>query len=268
MPKHTSSRASSPVSPARHSSRFYKVYSPLPTLHKDLTSTTRTPRIKRSLPDQFFEALREERESGHPHRFTTKEVQAIVRYVSDKPIDLNAHRFPTQADYDRLRDDNRRFLDRFRAERDQAQSSRLIDRIEKRPLAERIAPPTYTPIAPKPVLIDFKKHSVEDLIGIFEPCLLATLKRIEPLFRLAAFDDLTTEERRIINDLGDRLEVLHNEIGDRAPKVSHEEWKSLKFGLKLIGETSFKSLRRNYHAVIRSLISIYNGNYFDWINTA
>ena len=43
------------------------------------------PRLQRELPPQVSDLIHACREAGHPYKFTTKDVRAIIRYVSDKP---------------------------------------------------------------------------------------------------------------------------------------------------------------------------------------
>ena len=55
-------------------------------LSKDLNASRRSePRLNQELPQEVFDHLHARREAGHPYKYTTKDVRAILRYVNDKP---------------------------------------------------------------------------------------------------------------------------------------------------------------------------------------
>ena len=149
-------------------------------LHRDLNTAQRAePRLRRSIPDSFAQALATKRAQGRPHRYTTSEVRGIIKYVTENRNDYDPrrHRFPTQADYDKARNDAHALEDRVRNERARS----LADRIERPPLHECITPrPVAEYIAPPPVLLDFTKHSEENCRKIFKPKVRATLIRVKP----------------------------------------------------------------------------------------
>ena len=216
----------------------------------------REPRLKRGLPQQFFNRIQHERDNNHPHRYTQKEVQAIVRYVS-APTDFDpaAHRFPTQAEYQRHRDAARSLAERVREERKKT----LAERIERPSLAERIqAPAPATPIAPKPILIDFHKHTPQELTKIFYPRLTTVSICLRPLFELNRVDELHPDIRRVFGELVDKLDSLTDNLETRALTLTRENWRSLEFSFKEIGKVSFKGLRANYAHIVGELARIYN----------
>ncbi|EKM50524.1 uncharacterized protein PHACADRAFT_200474 [Phanerochaete carnosa HHB-10118-sp] len=55
-----------------------------------------------------------------------------------------------------------------------------------------IPPATHTLITPKPVLIDFDKHTSTDLVRIFTPKFKGTLKRLD-VFETLELDDLNSD---------------------------------------------------------------------------
>ena len=59
---------------------------PNPRLSKDLNASRRSePRLQRELLQQVPDLIHAHREAGHPYKYTTKDVRAILRYVNDKP---------------------------------------------------------------------------------------------------------------------------------------------------------------------------------------
>ena len=109
----------------------------LPRPSKDLNASRRPePKLQRELPQQVFDHIHAHREAGHPYKYTTKDVRAILKFVNDKPEPARPSFF-TEADQARL-DDTRRtsrqFGERIAAERKLS----LADRIEKPRLAEHI----------------------------------------------------------------------------------------------------------------------------------
>lgn len=239
-----------------------------PPLYKDhsVAQAHREPRLQRSLPPSFLEALQAKRERGEPHRYTDRDVTAIVRYVSKRPkVDPRYCRFPTDSEVQHHRNQARALGERVRQERTQA----LADRIEPPTLAERLAAAPnspLTPIAPKPILIDFKKTAVEDLIAIFRVKLVATITRLDPIYTLTNLrDELPAEHQRVLDLLGDLLIAFTRSLVDRAYDVTQEQWQKLDWGLKEIGKISFKQLRHRYKQIVSEIVRVAGNGYFDWI---
>ena len=126
------------------------------------------PRLQRELPPQVSNLIHAHRDAGHPYKFTTKDVRAIIRYVSDKPEPARPSFF-TEADLARFnctRHSARNYGERIAAERIKSKPS-LADCIEKPRLAERILEGTHAaPAAPSPI-IDFEHKLVDRIIAIF-----------------------------------------------------------------------------------------------------
>ena len=95
---------------------------PNPRLSKDLNASRRSePRLQRELPQQVPDLIHARREAGHPYKYTTKDVRAILRYVNDKPEPARPSFF-TKADEEQLnrtRRSARRYGERTAAEREQ-----------------------------------------------------------------------------------------------------------------------------------------------------
>ena len=241
-------------------------------LSKDLNAVQRTPRIRRRLPPVVDGILNTRRAEGCPYRYTTKDVQAIVRYVSERPqIDPRAFTPLDWAAVDDKLARNRAALNQFKQQREQERQRSLLERISGPSLAERISEAqvsaTYMPIAPKPVLIDFRKHSLDDLRGIFRPKINATLTRLQPIFEFEQLKDEPYDKRQVVCAGHDRLQLLKKALDDEyAAQWTHEQWQKLDWGLKAIGQVSFKGLRRNYSAIVDQLATIFNGEYFEWFD--
>lgn len=237
-------------------------------LHKDLAAARRQPRLQRGLPQQFFDHILAKRQLGQPHHYTTKDISAIVRYLNEEPK-VNSHycRFPTQEEVNHHRSQARRLADRIRDER---ASKPLINRIEPLPLADRIAARSLTtpavPLAePKSVLINFKKITTEDLIGIFDPKLKAVSTRIAPVYELLGRSNIRDDLRACFEEFVFKFDGFTENFEARAPKVTKQQWQALNFGLREIGKVSFAGLRRNYEQIVTQLVYIYRDRYFDWI---
>ena len=90
-----------------------------------------------------------------------------------------------------------------------------------------------------------------------------TLKHLE------VFADLDIDERILHDHKQDlhRLINLLTHISQRFLQISgtttHQEWQSWNFGLKQIGEISFKGLRGNQARIIKALVSVWRSNYFE-----
>ena len=171
------------------------------------------PCLNRELPQEVFDHLHHRREAGHPYRYTTKDVRAILRYVNDKPEPARPSFF-TEADlarFNRTRRSARNYGERIAAERIQSRPS-LADRIEKPRLADRISEGTNTaPAAPSPI-IDFEHKSVDRIIAIFIPKIRATLRRLAIVVKLERFELLPNDIRLPVKNFVDALDRFYNVI--------------------------------------------------------
>ena len=229
---------------------------------KDLNASRRPePKLKRSINQQVPDLINARREAGQPYRYTTKDVRAILRYVNDKPTAERPSFFTTsdQAKVDDIRRTSRNFGERIAAERKKT----LADRIEKPRLVDRISNGTAAaPIQPsRRPLIDFAKLSHDDLIASFIPRIKAVIKRLAPVIKLDRFQLLPNDIKDPVERLVHGLDKFYNHI--RTTNVTHEEWRSLHFGLHEISEISFKGLRPNHTRIALAIARVYNGNYFN-----
>lgn len=220
------------------------------------------PRRHRELPEQFHQQLQAEHAAGKPHVYTSAKVRAIARFVSTPNSGVSLTRlFTTET--------SKRHHEAIAADRDYNQQRRdLASRLSnpKPPLCERItARPAPVPAALKPILVDFKKHSTEDLIGIFRPRLDATLLRLSAIAELDQFQDQIYDHRCAYKRTVEKLTLLRDQFELRAGLVTPEEWRTLEWGLKKIGAISFKGLRKNLDSIIVELYRVDRDSHFDWI---
>ena len=245
-------------------------------LSKDLNASRRSePRLNQELPQEVFDHLHARREAGHPYKYTTKDVRAILRYVNDKlePAHLS---FFTKADEEQL---NRtrcsacQYGECTTAEREHQQLADciclaerrppLIDRIERPRLAERISEGTNAvPAAPSPI-IDFENKSVDRIIAIFIPKIRATLRRLAIVVKLERFELLPNDIRLPVKNFVDALDRFYNVIAAYHTITNRAEWQALNYGLIEIGKISFKNLRQRHDEIALQVSRVIPGGYFE-----
>ena len=133
-------------------------------------------------------------------------------------------------------------------------------------LEQRLAalpPPTHTPIAPKPVLLSFDRLTPDDLVQIFTPKFAATLKRLEVFADLDIDERVPHDHEQDLRHLINSLTHISQRLSQASGTTTHQEWQSWNFGLKQIGEISFKGLRGNQACIIKALVSVWRSNYFE-----
>jgi hypothetical protein len=124
----------------------------------------------------------------------------------------------------------------------------------------------YTPIAPKPIVIDFTKTTTADLIGIFKPKITATALRLKPIVELEEhWSNATPDQRHAFESLADEIQSFGFDLESRAPAVTRVQWQSLDWGLKEVRKVLFTGLRRNYKDILSRLVQISGQGYFDWL---
>jgi hypothetical protein len=180
----------------------------------------RKPRTRHRLPKEVFDRLEAGHSRNEPYRYTTGDVRAIAAHVSRPPASISQ----LEADLQQLsavRDhaplltkrkarlafqknqaERREQLAAVRTQRAQQERRTLEERLARPSLAERISEQTYTPIAPKSIVIDFTKTTTADLIGIFKPKITATALRLKPIVELEEhWSNATPDQRRAFESL-------------------------------------------------------------------
>jgi hypothetical protein len=161
----------------------------------------REPPVRHSLPSAVDQTLDAHCQAGQPYRYTDADVRAIARFVSapvsfdQRAVDLalieQAHGGPRPTKRENCLAFCRQLEETHachaaNAERKEAHKKSLAAHLEV-PFANRLAPAASTSaasIAPKPILIDFKKVQGEDRVKVFQPKIKATIKRLTPLVKL------------------------------------------------------------------------------------
>jgi hypothetical protein len=104
----------------------------------------------------------------------------------------------------------------------------LEERLARPSLAERISEQTYTPIALKPIIIDFTKTTTANLIGIFKPKITATALCLKPIIELEEhWSNATPNQRRAFESLADKIQSFGFDLKTRAPAITRIQWQSL-----------------------------------------
>jgi hypothetical protein len=244
----------------------------------------REPRIRRRLPKEVFNRLEAGRLRNKPYRCTTRDIRAIAAHVLRPPApvsqleadlqQLSAARdhapLPTKRKarlaFQKNQAERREQLAAVWTQRAQQERRTLEERLTRPSLAERIGEQTYTPIAPKPIVIDFTKTTTADLVGIFKPKITATALCLKPIIELEEhWSNATPDQHHAFESLTDKIQSFGFDLETRAPTVTRVQWQSLDWGLKEIGKVSFAGLRRNYREVLSRLVQISEQGYFDWL---
>jgi hypothetical protein len=244
----------------------------------------REPRTRHRLPKEVFNHLEAGRSQNEPYRYTSGDVRAIAAHVSRPPVlvsqleadlqQLSAARdhapLPTKREarlaFRKHQAKHREQLAAVRTQRAQQEQRTLEERLTRPSLAEQIGEQTYTPIAPKPIVIDFTKTTTADLVGIFKPKITATALRLKPIIELEEhWSNATLDQHRAFESLADKIQSFGFDLETCAPAVTRVQWQSLNWGLKEIGKVSFARLRRNYREVLSRLVQISEQGYFDWL---
>jgi hypothetical protein len=138
------------------------------------------------------------------------------------------------------------------------------------PLANCLAPATFTsatPIASKPILIDFKKVQSEDRVKVFQPKIKATIKWLTPLVELfdQFADCVDISKFHQLEHFLDRLLNLQDYLSKCARTISPDQWQHLDFNLCQFGKILFTSLRRRYPDVLKEVVLVLDNTALDWL---
>jgi hypothetical protein len=254
------------------------------TIEFPLFAVPREPPVRRLLPSAVDQTLDAHRQAGQPYRYTDADVCAIARFVSapvsfdQRAVDLALIEQTRGGPRPTKRENRlafRRQLEETQArraanaEREEAHKKSLAARLEV-PLADRLAPAastSATPIAPKPILIDFKKVQGEDRVKVFQPKIKATIKQLTPLVELfdQFSDRVDISKFHQLERFLDRLLNFQDHLSERARTVSPDQWQRLDFNLRQFGKIPFTSLRRRYPDVLKEVVLVLDNNALDWL---
>lgn len=232
------------------------------------------PRLNQHLPRLVTDVLQAGRDAGKPYHYTTRDVRAIVRYVSDKKdIPKNAFTPIDWSAVDRKFDANKRAIDRFRQEHEAEQHQRSLEaRLAGPSLASRIADAeasaTYTPIAPKPLpgSLDFTRLAPNDLLEIIGRKLNATRRRLIVFDEVPLPDTTNHEHAAAFDRLRDRLRTLHRGLlVEQHETLTHHQWTQLNWCLKSIGDINFSKVRARHARILAELAAVSNVGHLVWV---
>ena len=233
------------------------------------------PRLRRHLPQLVTDILQSGREAGRPYHYTTRDVRAIVQYVSEAPRVTPGAFTPTNWDeVDARQTRHRSSVQRFVAEqRAQQQRRSLEQRLAGPSLASRIAAAeasaTYTPIAPTPApgAFDFERLKVSDLLEIVGTKLKATRTRLAVLDDVPVPEAANREHCVAVDQLRTCLFLLHTtKLEELAPTLSHAQWTRLNWCLKSIADIKFNKVRARYPRILAELAAVANAGHLDDLN--
>jgi hypothetical protein len=239
------------------------------------------PPVRRLLPSAIDQTLDAHCQAGQPYRYTDADVRAIARFVSalvtfdQRAVDLalieqaRGGLRPTKCENRlafRCQLEETQTRRAANAKREEAHKKSLAARLEV-PLANHLAPAASTPIAPKPILIDFKKVQGEDRVKVFQPKIRATIKRLTPLVELfnQFADRVDVSKFHQLEHFLDRLLNLQDHLSERTRTISPDQWQRLDFNLRQFGKIPFTSLRHRYPNVLKEVVLVLDNNAFDWL---
>jgi hypothetical protein len=244
----------------------------------------REPPVRCSLPSTIKQTLDAHRQAGQPYRYTDTNIRAIARFVStpvffdQRVVDLalieQAHGGPRSTKCENCLA-FRRQLEETRArraantEREELHQKFLAACLAV-PFADCLAPAastSATPIAPKLVLIDFKKIQGKDRVKIFQPKIKATIKRLTPLVELfnQFADRVDVSKFHQLERFLDHLLDFHGHLSERACTISPDQWQCLDFNLRQFGKIPFTSLRRRYPDILKEVVLVLDNTALDWL---
>jgi hypothetical protein len=244
----------------------------------------RKPPVRCSLPSTIEQTLDAHRQAGQPYRYTDANVCTITRFVS-APISFDQQAVnlalleqarngprPTKREnclaFHRQLEETRAHH-AANAKRKEAHKKSLADRL-KVPFANRLASAASTSaasIAPKPILIDFKKVQGEDRVKVFQPKIKATIKRLTPLVELfdQFADRIDVSKFHQLERFLDRLLNLQDHLSERTRTISPDQWQRLNFNLCQFGKIPFTSLRCCYPDVLKEVVLVLDNTALDWL---
>jgi hypothetical protein len=192
---------------------------------------------------EVFDRLKASYSRNEPYRYTTEDVRAIAAYVSRLPISVSqlkadlqqlsaAHDhalLPTKCEarlaFRKHQPEHREQLAAVQTQQAQQERRTLEECLACPSLTKRIGEQTYTPIAPKSIVIDFTKTTTADLIGIFKPKITATALRLKPIIELEKhWSDATPDQHRAFESLTDKIQSFGFDLETCAPTVTCVQW--------------------------------------------
>jgi hypothetical protein len=206
----------------------------------------REPRTRRCLPKEVFDRLEAGRSRNEPYHYITGDIRAIAAHVlrpsalvSQLEADLQqlsaardhaplSTKREARLAFRKNQAERREQLATVWTQRAQQERRTLEERLARPSLAKHIGEQTYTPIAPKLIVIDFTKTTTSDLIGIFKPKITATALRLKPIIELEEhWSNATPDQCHAFESLADKIQSFGFDLETRMPAVTRIQWQSL-----------------------------------------
>jgi hypothetical protein len=199
----------------------------------------RKSRTCRRLSKEVFNCLKASHSQNKLYCYTTGDVQAIAAHISHPPAPVSQ----LEADLQQLfatrnhallsikhearlafrkhQAEHREQLTAAQIQRAQQERQTLEERLACPSFAKRIGEQTYTPIALKPIVIDFTKTTTTNLIRIFKPEITATTLCLKPIIELEEhWSSATLNQRRAFESLADKIQSFSFNLETRVPAVT------------------------------------------------
>src|SRR5579875_1313694 len=150
------------------------------------------------------------------------------------------------------------------------QKLKLEDRLSDPPvpLINRITAPSPDIHIPPPIpnTLHFRKTKILLRIEEFRPLLLATLVRLEPVFKILDKEDLNEDlglAARVSPEVRDniwgwflQLQDINENLDTIGHKLTNAEWRGLKGALKKIGRVSFEEVKSRLPDICNELAEL------------
>ncbi|EPS99827.1 hypothetical protein FOMPIDRAFT_1050173 [Fomitopsis schrenkii] len=135
---------------------------------------------------------------------------------------------------------------------------------QPRSLAEHLSAPTLCPLP------DFKKKSTEEVVGILEKKVSATIEHYQAIFdKKYLFESLLGDSQHTLHHFADQLNWVSDNF-DKADNWSKQQHNSISWACRCVRTIEFSTkeepLVKRFRKVTKDLTSIANRGYLDWIN--
>jgi hypothetical protein len=234
------------------------------------------------LPSTINQTLDAHQQAGQPYWYTDADVRAIARFISAPvsfnqcAVDLTLIEQACDGPCSTKRENCLTFCRQLKetqahhavnAEHKEAHKKSLAACLEVL-LANRLAlaaSTLATPIAPKPILINFKKFQGKDHAKVFQSKIKATIKWLTPLIELfnQFSDRVDVSKFHQLERFLDRLLNLQDHLSKCTRTISPNQWQRLNFNLCQFGKIPFTSLRCRYPNVLKEVVLVLDNTALD-----
>ena len=119
------------------------------------------------------------------------------------------------------------------------------------------------------MLPDFKKKSTEEVVGILDKKVSATIERLQAIFdKKHLLEKIEQDHQKALHRFADQLNWA-SENFDKANTWSKQQRDEISWACHCIGTVEFSTpkepLAKRYRKVTKDLAHIVNGGYLDWV---